>query len=215
MKKWIISGVFAFGLIGAAAAQAARNSHGQVLQPSSNERRTEAAFKGTDVQLDLGIGDFDVVPRAGDKVVIAWWGKTANEAHAKIDVQGSHVVVSAGSDRRHDADVHFRIELPKRADISADAKVGEVKISGFDGSLDAQLNVGDLQVAVKNSGEYGVVKASAGIGDVEPGPFGSEAKRSHLVGAKLDYHGSGSRHLKLHVGTGDVKIQEGGSGETI
>src|SRR5947209_7799682 len=215
MNKRIISGVFACGLLGAAVAQESRNSHGQVLQPSSNERRTEAAFKGNDVQLELGVGDFDVIPAAGDKVVIAWWGKTANEAHAKIDVQGSRVVVSAGSDRHHDADVHFRIELPKRVDIAADAKVGEVKISSFDGSLDAQLGVGDLEVAVKNSGEYGVVTASAGVGDVEPGPFGSEAKRSHLVGAKLDYHGSGSRHLKLHVGTGDVKIQEGGSGETI
>jgi len=196
-------------------AQESRNSHGQVLQPSSNERRTEAAFKGNDVRLELGVGDFDVAPAAADKVVITWWGRTASESHAKIDVQGSKVVVSAGSDRHNNADVHFRIELPQRVDIVANAKVGEVKISAFGGSVDADLGVGDLQVAVKSSGPYGSVTASAGVGDVEPGPFGSEAKRTHLVGAKLDFRGSGNRHLKLHVGTGDVKIESGGSGETI
>ena len=207
--------VIALILVGATFAQTTVKEHGKVLPPSSNERHTEANFKGSDVKLDLGVGEFEVVPGASDKVVVVWWGKTADEAHARVETTGSVATVHAGSDRHNNADVHFRIELPRRADIVANAKVGEVRIGGFNGDLSAEIGVGELSVRVLNPSEYGAVTASVGVGDVSAGPFEAAAKRSHLVGAKLEYRGSGARRLTLHVGTGEVRIEEGGAGAAI
>lgn len=182
----------------------------------AQEHRTETNFQsGGDVRMDLGVGDYEIVPGSADKIVVSWKGRRADEAHARVDVSGKHATVHTDSPKQGNNDVHFRIEMPRRTDVSGHISVGDVTCGPFTGNADVGLGVGDLTVYVSDPQAYGEVSASTHVGDVTAGPFGGSQESRLLVGQTLHWTGKGDYRLKLQVGTGDLKIEQKGAAQTM
>ncbi|HEY0564269.1 MAG TPA: hypothetical protein VGC88_01725 [Terriglobales bacterium] len=208
-----IAVVMVFGLQALMVAQdsnadAARAKTRRVLEVPSEEHRAEAKFQsGGRVKLDLGVGDFKVVPGSSDRVVVTWRGRTAGRCSASATASGTMATVSTTCPKSGNNDVTFTVEVPPQSDISGHASVGDLTVGPFDGNVDLGLGVGDFKVRVSNADDYAEVDASTSIGDVNGGPF--EAKQHGFLGKTIHWTGNGRHRLKLHVGTGDLNIEKG------
>ena len=74
----------------------------------------------------------------------------------------------------------------------------------IEGDKDLELGVGDIRVTAERAG-YHVVRASAGIGDVNGESYG---ETSGWLGKILKYHGDGKYELRAHVSVGDINLEE-------
>jgi hypothetical protein len=174
----------------------------------AQEHEAEANFQNHGrVRLQLGVGDFKIVPGSSDRVVVTWKGRTADRYHASVNVSGQTATVTISGPHSGNNDVHFTIELPPQSDVSAEVAVGDVKVGPFEGNAEVNMGVGDLSVKVLDPNEYAEVTASASIGNVSAGPFPS--REEGFLGKSIHWSGHGSHRLKLHVGTGNVNIEKG------
>ena len=174
---------------------------------AAQEHRAEAKFaSGGRVQMDLGVGDYKIVPGGSDEIVVTWTGRTADRSHAEVKVSGGEARITTSSPHRGNNDVHFTIELPQKSDIRANISVGDVTVGAFDGDEELELTVGDLKVDAADAKGYAEVNASTKIGDVNAGPFAVEPKG--FLGKSMRWTGPGKRRLRVHVGTGDLTITD-------
>ncbi|MEO8725494.1 MAG: hypothetical protein ABI383_05170 [Acidobacteriaceae bacterium] len=181
------------------------------LPLAAQEHRAEAKFSGTgtgqrSVRMDLGVGDYKIVPGGSDEVVVTWTGRTAARSHAEVTVSGNEARVTTSGPHTGNNDVHFTIELPQKSDIAAHISVGDASFGAFQGDEDISLTIGDLRIEVADPDAFAEVTASTNIGDVSGGPF--EATQKGFLGKTMHWTGPGHRRLKLHVGTGDVSISK-------
>ena len=178
---------------------------GSAVSLAAQEHRAEAKFaSGGHVRMDLGVGDYKIVPGGSDEVVVTWTGRTADRSHAEVKVSGDEAKVTTSSPHMGNSDVHFTIELPQKSDVRANVSVGDVTVGAFEGDEEVELTVGDLKVEVSDPKGFAEVDASTRIGDVNAGPLEVESKG--FLGKSIHWTGPGKHRLKAHVGTGDLNI---------
>jgi hypothetical protein len=205
--------VSVLGLQALAVAQDSKQDPGKakerrVLEVPADEHRAEAKFQsGGRVKLDLGVGDFTVVPGSSDRVLVTWTGRYASRCTANATASGNVVTISTHCPKTGNNDAHFTVEVPPKSDLSGGAQVGDLILGPFDGNVEVSLGVGDMNIKVADASDYSEVEASTSIGDVSGGPF--EAQQHGFLGKSIHWTGSGQHRLKLHVGTGDLNIVKG------
>ena len=133
------------------------------------------------LRLDAHVGTVEIVAKDGDR--ISWklrlepdsddgWFSSRKDAQAAVD--GAKVRAGAAGDHWElelelprgtdfdDVKEHWTIEVPTRFAVELDANVGEVRLTGMAGGVEAKLNVGDLRIEVPQ----GDVRARLNVGDL-------------------------------------------------
>lgn len=125
-----------------------------------------------------------------------------------------------------DVEEHWTIEVPTRMAIDVDSNVGEVRIDGVAGGVEAELNVGELRISVLkgdvraslNVGDLriesrtkslGRTRLEANVGDVGMRIAGKsiETNRSFPVGAGLTVSNDGEDDIEGRVNVGEVSVR--------
>ncbi len=156
----------------------------------------------------LSVGDLHIKRSESNQIRLHYTVKSrresrVKEAHVDIDIRGrdAHIEFHAPSGGNTQFDVE--LEVPQTTNLDVHEKVGDLTVENLEGDKDLELGVGDIRVAADRAG-YHLVRASAGIGDVNSDGYG---ETSGWLGKTLKYHGDGKYELHAHVGVGDITLE--------
>jgi len=156
----------------------------------------------------LSVGDLHIKRSESNQIRLHYTVKSrresrVKEAHVDIEIRGrdAHIEFHAPSGGNTQFDVE--LEVPQTTNLDVHEKVGDLTVENLEGDKDLELGVGDIRVAADRAG-YHLVRASAGIGDVNSDGYG---ETSGWLGKTLKYHGDGKYELHAHVGVGDITLE--------
>jgi len=156
----------------------------------------------------LSVGDLHIKRSDSNKIRLHYTVKSrresrVKEAHVDIEIRGrdAHIEFHAPSGGNTQFDVE--LEVPQSTSLDVHEKVGDLTVDDIEGDKDLELSVGDIRVAAERAA-YHLVRASAGIGDVNSDGYG---ETSGWLGKTLKYHGDGKYELRAHVGVGDITLE--------
>jgi hypothetical protein len=162
---------------------------------------------GGTLHVRLGVGDLRIARSDSNKIRLHYTVKSRRErsvkdAHVDIEVRGRDANIefhAPGGNTQFDVE----LEVPANTNLDVHEKVGDLTVENIEGDKDLELGVGDIRVDAEPSG-YHLVRASAGIGDVNGNGYG---ETSGWLGKTLKYHGDGKYELRAHVGVGDIALE--------
>ena len=160
------------------------------------------------VHVRLMVGDMHIKRGDSNKIILRYTVKSRHErsvkeSHVDFDVRGTDATIEFHAPSVANTEFDVELEIPANTNLDVHEKVGNVTVDKIDGDKDLELGVGDIRVADGHSG-YRLVRASAGIGDVNGDGYG---ETSGWLGKTLKYHGEGKYELRAHVGVGDINLE--------
>lgn len=104
----------------------------------------------------------------------------------------------------HNANLHIRIEVPKKTNLRFHMGAGQVKVEDVTGDKDIDLYAGQI-VLHSPDGAYKRVDASVDIGDVRAAAYGID--RGGFFRSFTRTLQNGEYRLRAHVITGQIDLQ--------
>jgi hypothetical protein len=131
---------------------------------------------------------------------LAWSKETGNIAEFGL---------SPASINRYDhVTIKVKFGVPKDKKLEVNLSAGELRIAGTSACLTANVNAGELSIKFKES-QLASAELSTKVGDaklVTAKGETIEGERSLLVGASLDWKGTGTCHTKASVLAGEAQM---------
>lgn len=163
---------------------------------------------GGSVHVHLSVGDVEVRRGTSNNITLRYTVKSRRESNVKdarvdFDVRGNDATIEFQAPMGGNTEFEVELEVPPNTNLDVHEKVGDLKVEDVEGDKDLELNVGDIHITDGHSG-YRLVRASAGIGDVNSDGYG---ETSGWLGKTLKYHGDGKYELRAHVGVGDITLK--------
>lgn len=160
------------------------------------------------VHVRLKVGDLRILRSDSNKIRVHYTVKSRSEsrmkdAHVDFEVRDRDANIEFHAATGGNTQFDIELEVPQNTNIEVHEKVGDLTIEDIEGDKDLDLGVGDIRIAAGHSG-YHLVRASAGIGDVNGAGYG---ETSGWLGKTLSYHGEGKYELRAHVGVGDITLE--------
>jgi len=157
----------------------------------------------------MSVGDMRVTRSDSNRIRLHYTVKSRREsavrnAHVEFEVHGRDANIELRAPTTG-GNTQFEVELevPQNTHLDVHEKVGDLTVGDVEGDKDLELGVGDIRVAVARA-SYHLVRASAGIGDVNGDGYG---ETSGWLGKTLKYTGDGKYELRAHVGVGDITLE--------
>jgi hypothetical protein len=176
--------------------------------------QTRAFAPGQQVHLEINVGDLRILASPDEhqlRLVIQPKRAISSEELKswvpQFDVKGSQANIRLHMPKHGNQSGTVTLYVPTSTALNIDLDVGDMTIEGISGDKNLSVDVGDLKVGGLVPSEYGIVKNSTGIGDVEDRAF--SAKQSGWLGKSEKVVGSGKYHIRCHVGIGDIRMQKG------
>jgi len=163
---------------------------------------------GGTLHVRLSVGDLRIKRGDSNKISLHYTIRSRRERNVKdarvdFEVRGNEADIEFHSSYSGNAQFDVELQVPSNTNLDVDEKVGDLTVEGVEGDKDLSLSVGDIRVA-KGPSDYRLVRASAGIGDVDGDGYG---ETSGWLGKTLRYHGDGKYELRAHVGVGDITLE--------
>jgi hypothetical protein len=160
------------------------------------------------VHVHLSVGDLRIKRSDSNKIRLHYTVKSRRESHVKdahvdIEVRGNDARIEFHAPSGGNTQFDVELEVPQSTNLDVHEKVGDLTVEDIEGDKDLELSVGDIRVTVGRVA-YHLVRASAGIGDVNGDGYG---ETSGWLGKTLKYHGDGKYELRAHVGVGDITLE--------
>jgi hypothetical protein len=162
------------------------------------------------VHVRVSVGDLRIMRGDSSQIRVRYTIKSRRENHVKdarveFEVHGRDAELefhgpTTGGNTQFDVE----IEVPQNTNLDVHEKVGDLTVENIEGDKELDLGVGDIRVAFGRTA-YHLVRASAGIGDVNGG--GGYGETTGWLGKTLKYHGDGKYELQAHVGVGDINLE--------
>lgn len=174
------------------------------------------------IRLNVPAGAMEVVGIAGNKVIaeatavceepdqdacrellqqMQWAPKAGSIAELSLN--------PAGTSEYNQIKVKIKLGVPRDKHLEVNLGAGELNISDTSACLIAELNAGQISIALAQS-QLASASLSAMVGDaklVNANGETTSGKRSALVGAQLDWNGgSGQCHTQAKVLAGEAKL---------
>lgn len=173
------------------------------------ETRTDSRefSPGGTVHVNLGVGDLHIRRGDSNKINLRYTVKSHREGNVKdarvnFDVHGNEANVEFHASSGANTQFDVELEVPNTTNLDVHEKVGDMRVEDVEGDKDLELGVGDILVTRERS-TYKLVRASAGIGDVNGSSYGAT---SGWLGKTLKYRGEGKYELRARVGVGDITL---------
>ncbi len=107
--------------------------------------------------------------------------------------------------------VHYAVKMPRTANLRVDHQVGEVRVTGISGNVDAANGTGEVTLRLPLTPQV-AVESSSRVGD---GEFDDALlkrgsyRRNMVVGHSFSYApATAHRHVSARVGVGSVSIRQ-------
>jgi hypothetical protein len=173
-------------------------------EPSANPTSMSFAAGGT-IHMQLHEGTMEVVGVPDDRITVSWHSKSSKderEVSVKLRRSGAKdamLEVDGPGER-----VHYRIEVPRRSNVSIEMNAGELEVSGILGNLDAELLAGEMDLRVASPKQYRSVRASVTAGQIIARPW-----QIDLQGLWRSFKatGDGDYELRAELLAGQIKIR--------
>jgi len=131
---------------------------------------------------------------------LGWSKKTGNVAEFGL---------SPSSITRYDhVSIGIKLGIPKDKKLEVNLSAGELRIAGTSACLTANVNAGEVNIKLKES-QLASAELSAKVGDVKlvtAKGESMEGERSLLLGASLEWKGTGVCHTKASVLAGEAQL---------
>jgi hypothetical protein len=114
---------------------------------------------------------------------------------AKLTVAGDHL--------KHN-NLHIRVEVPHKMDLSVQMSAGAVKVEEIAGNKDIDLTAGAISISSAHDWDYKDVNVSVGIGAVNAQVYGTNGGGFFRVFRKQN--AGGQYRLHAHVTTGQIDL---------
>ena len=163
---------------------------------------------GGSVHVHMSVGDMHIKRGNSNQLRLEYTVKSRRESSVKkaavdFDVRGNEANISFHVPGGGNTQFEVELEVPASTNLDIHEKVGDLTVENIEGDKDLELGVGDIRIATGES-RYRLVRASAGIGDVNGDMYG---ETSGWLGKTLKYHGEGKYELRAHVGVGDIHLE--------
>jgi hypothetical protein len=163
---------------------------------------------GGTLHVRLSVGDVHIKRGDSNQIRLHYTVKSRRESrlkesHVDIDIHGRDANIEFHAPSGGNTQFDVELEVPQSTNLDVHEKVGDLTVENIEGDKDLELGVGDIRVAAERTG-YHLVRASAGIGDVNGDGYG---ETSGWLGKTLKYHGDGKYELRAHVGVGDITLE--------
>ena len=183
------------------------------------ERQVSAA-QASRISLDFPVGELVVEAGSGREVEVhielecdGWRKARCLEAAKKIELvsgSGGNLKLELKGwpkSGNHGLEGNFRLTVPHDLPLNAELGVGEMRISGLEADLSANLGVGDVTVEMPESA-VAEVHVDTGVGDASLSAGGERIAGSGFVGKELDWtKGSGKAEIEIDCGVGEAKVR--------
>lgn len=102
----------------------------------------------------------------------------------------------------------WRLTLPASLAVAIEVGVGDIELKGVSNNLEMDVGVGSVRVDIDDT-DYGMIRASAGVGDSSIQGFGYERvdNERSFVSSDSFYNGDGELEMRIDVGVGDVEVR--------
>ncbi len=156
----------------------------------------------------MSVGDLHIKRSSSGKIRLHYIVKSRRESNLKearveIEIRGRDANIEFHAPTSGNTQFDVELEVPQSTNLEVREKVGDLTVEDIEGDKDLELGVGDIRVATGRAA-YHLVRASAGIGDVNGDGYG---ETSGWLGKTLKYHGDGKYELRAHVGVGDISLE--------
>lgn len=163
---------------------------------------------GGSVHVHMTVGDVHIKRGNSNQLRLEYTVKSKRESNVKkasveFDVRGNEANITFHAPSAGNTQFDVELEVPPSTNLDVHEKVGDMTVENIEGDKDLELGVGDIRIANGPAG-YRLVRASAGIGDVNGADYGEV---SGWLGKTLKYHGDGKYELRAHVGVGDIHLE--------
>ena len=159
--------------------------------------------EGGQIRMDLGAGDYDIVPSNSQRIQIEWLTGTSSGGGgtpAEIEVSGSKAHITMTDTTGH---FHATIKVPKSADLEIHQNGGGLRIGLVKGNKDLENTTGHIVVQIVSADHYGDVDVAVGVGNLFATPF-ERVKKG--VGRSVKWAGPGKYRLHVRLGEGDINL---------
>ena len=175
-------------------------------EESHSEARDFVA--GGMLHVRLSVGDLRIKRSDSNQIRLHYTVKSRRESHVKdarldFEIRGNDARIEFHAPSGGNTQFDVELEVPQNTNLDVHEKVGDLTVENIEGDKDLDLGVGDIRVVAERTG-YHLVRASAGIGDVNGDGYG---ETSGWLGKTLKYHGDGKYELHAHVGVGDITLE--------
>ena len=159
---------------------------------------------GSRLRMHLQSGDFRVIGRDDNRILIHFEGNNAQNARnltvqLKRSDQDGDLRIFGGPKN----ELQVVVEIPKATDITVRMRGGDLNVNRVLGDQDVKLTGGNLTIGVGKPQDYALIDASVRFGDVHGDAFGDP---KGWLGGALKMEGTGKYKLRAHVFAGDLTL---------
>ena len=164
--------------------------------------KAEKSFtSGGSIEMELGGGNYNIRPAAGDSIRVTFSGNTGN-ATADLATNGTHATLTV-KDTPHN-NFNAVIEVPKISDVVVRLAAGNLEMAALTGSKDVDSQAGNVEISAGNRDDYASVDATVKAGNLDGGAFG---KTEGGIGQHLTWSGHGKYTLRASLGAGNLELK--------
>lgn len=173
------------------------------------------------IRLSVPAGEVDIVGIAGTNLVAEVTAICEDEERKaclnllkelgwaqKIGNTADFLLMPDGTSHFNNVKVKVKIGVPQDKPLQVKLSAGELSIADTSACLTAELNAGQINIDLKES-QLASAELRAKVGDVKLNTAKDgdvSGARSLLVGAHLEWQGTGSCHTKAKVLAGEAKL---------
>jgi hypothetical protein len=187
-------------------------------------RTLDRQFSAADlsgIHLDFPVGGMEVEAGTGRQVRVQLKLEcdSARQSRCVEAAKGIEVVAGKSGDRLHvqlkgwpkvgtrGLEAHYVVSVPRDLALRAELGVGEMRISGLENDLDADVGVGEITVKMAES-TVASVSVDTGVGDANLFAQGRRWESSGLVSRELKWHeGHGKAAINVDCGVGEAEVR--------
>jgi hypothetical protein len=167
-----------------------------------------------ELQINTGVGDMTIEVTDASQISVdvkvrgskSWFFGRTDVTDATLESTVNHKGVLSLEVPLDDTEQTWVIKVPRKLALELTLGVGSINVVDAAGDIEATIGVGSFNAKLPVP-EYKNIALSAGVGDVNLQNTTGKTERSHLVGADLDYSGTGAQSMAVTVGVGDATVR--------
>jgi hypothetical protein len=211
MKKLaLLVGVALLGSLPAAADEVVRTLDRQL-----------SAADVSGIHLDFPVGEVEVAAGTGRQVQVQVRLECDSKRQSRCveAAKEIEIISSTSSDRLHvglkgwpkagtrGLEAHYVVSVPRDLALKAELGVGEMRISGLESDVNADIGVGEVTVKMAASA-VASVNVDTGVGDANLFAQGRHWESSGLVSRELNWReGRGKAAINVDCGVGEAEVR--------
>lgn len=178
---------------------------------------TKSFAPGRHIDLNINVADVNIQPASDDHQL-----RLIIRPRHPVSPRRMHSWIDEFDVNSHPATIHLQLPklasaqvtlyVPSSTSLTVRLGIGNLTIDRISGDKDVDMNVGNITLAGLHRADYGVAAIRTDVGNIDDHVFAGRTRG--MIGKSKNVTGPGKFRLRAHVGTGNITLRSGASGET-